>query len=179
MIYYSEWEQDFIIDKLLSEKTDGTFVDIGANHYCNNNNSYFFERERNFHGIGIELDPKYTEGWNNRKTPFIIADATTIDYQELFTKYNLPNTIDFLSIDTDPPQISLQCLQKVLQSNYQFNVIDFEVDNIPEIIQTSKELLTAKRYILVKEIHIHGGRHHLDDFYVHESFYKKGMENWE
>ena len=178
-MYYSEWQQDYIINKLLGDKNDGTFVDIGANHYCKNNNSYFFETERNFQGIGIELDSQYAEEWKKRKTPFIVADATTIDYQELFTKYNLPNTIDFLSIDTDPPNISLQCLQKVLQSNYRFNVIDFEVDNVPEIIEASKELLTSKGYILVKEIHIHEGTHHLDDFYVHESFYKEGMENWE
>ena len=63
MEYFSEWKQDVIIDRLLKHKTDGTFVDIGANQFNTNNNSYFFELNNNFYGIGVDIDPQYAEGW--------------------------------------------------------------------------------------------------------------------
>lgn len=178
MQYFSEFTQDQDMDILMGYKTDGTFVDIGSNHFCSGNNSYFFELNRNFKGIGIDIDPKYANGWaNNRKNPFICADATKIDYKSLFEEHNLPKIIDFISIDVDPAEVSMAALIEVIKSGYQFNIIDFEVANDPPVTLQCKELLESKGYKLVKEIHIYG-YYHLDDIYVHESFYKEGMENW-
>ena len=178
MQYYSQFSQDQDMDILMELKEGGTFVDIGANDFSSGNNSYFFELNRNFRGIGIDIDPIYADGWvNNRKNPFICADATKIDYKALFEEHNLPKIIDFISIDVDPAEVSMSALIEVIKSGYQFNIIDFEVANDPPVTLQCKELLESKGYKLVKEIHIYG-HYHLDDIYVHESFYKKEMENW-
>ena len=178
MNYYSEWSQDSYMDILMKFKENGTFVDIGANQYNINNNSYFFELERKFTGIGIDIDPQYSGGWlQYRKSTFICDDATKINYSILFEKYNLPKVIDFLSVDADPAEVSMAALIEVINTGYQFNIIDFEVANDPPVTLQCKELLEYQGYRLVKEIHIHG-HYHLDDIYVHNSFYEKGMEDW-
>jgi hypothetical protein len=175
MQYFSEWKQDIIIDRLLKHKTDGTFVDIGANQFNTNNNSYFFELNNNFYGIGVDIDPQYAEGWaQNRKSPLIIGDATQLDYTNLFIEHNLPKVIDFLSIDVDPAETSLDALYKVFETDYQFNIVDFEVANDPPVTQKCKSFLESKGYKLVKELHIYG-HYHLDDIYVHESIYNENM----
>ena len=178
MNYYSEWSQDSYMDILMKFKENGTFVDIGANEYNTNNNSYFFELERNFTGIGIDIDPQHTDGWaQHRKSPFICDDATKINYSKLFKKYNLPKVIDFLSVDVDPAEVSMAALIEVIKTGYQFNIIDFEVAHDEPVTLQCKKLLESKGYRLVKEIHIKG-HYHLDDIYVHNSFYEEGMEDW-
>ena len=176
--FYSEWQQDVLLDKLLKGKRGGTFVDIGSNHYRHNNNSYYFEVEKGYTGIAVELDPQYAEEWEkNRITPLVCADASTMDYKKLFTSVNMPQIIDFISIDIDPSPVTLAALVEVMASGYQFNVIDFELDNNPHVLKKSTELLTSMKYKLVKEIYIHQGSWHLDDLWVHESFYDESMVN--
>lgn len=181
--YFSELGQDKIVDTLLKQKINGTFVDIGACYYNNNNNSYFFEKERNFRGVAVELNVAYTFGWttNRPNSVLIVDDATKLDYQKVFDDNNLPQVIDFLSIDIDPTSASFDSLVNVMKSDRTFNAIAFEVDyfkdpniNTPNSFRDrSRDLLAKMGYIFITEVHTRGL--HIDDIYVHNSIYDSSI----
>lgn len=57
MKYYSQLEQDRIVDEYLKHKEDGFFIEIGANDGIDGSNTAFFEKFRNWKGICIEPGP--------------------------------------------------------------------------------------------------------------------------
>ena len=56
LIYYSQFNQDKIIDRLLRGKRSGYFIDIGAHDGISFSNSYFFEKYRNYNGSCFEAN---------------------------------------------------------------------------------------------------------------------------
>jgi FkbM family methyltransferase len=62
-IYYyclrssSQYGEDLVLDKLLMNKKDGFFVDIGANHPTHLSNTYRFHK-KGWVGINVEPDPR-------------------------------------------------------------------------------------------------------------------------
>ena len=184
MIYYtSQLGQDTWVDKYLNFKDGGTFVDIGASYHEQFSNTFFFEKERNWRGLAVELNPIYADGWKTHRpnSVFRLADATQLDYQHLFEECQFPSCIDFLSIDIDPPFASWVTLQKVMETSYTFNVIAFEVDyggdiEYPDrfsIRDPSRELLRSRGYHLVREIYDYGKTwYHVDDLWVNPTIYE-------
>ena len=61
MNYYSQSQQDKIVDILFSKKMNGFFVDIGAHNGVNFSNSLFFETYRDWKGVCIEPIPEVFE----------------------------------------------------------------------------------------------------------------------
>ena len=144
--YYSQLGQDTFVTQVLNYKKNGTFVDIGAAHPIWLNNTYKLEDDLNWSGVSFDFGPPRNvglpEGWENeftssdyeefwnkyRKTPIIVGDALEVDYKELFEKYNLPKTIDYLTVDIEPPLGTFKALQEVFKTGYKFNVITFETE---------------------------------------------------
>ena len=62
------------------------------------------------------------------KNKCICANATKFDYKSLFDERKYPKQIDYLQLDCDPPQITLECLKKLPLEDYRFSVITFETD---------------------------------------------------
>ncbi len=164
--YSQSWiQQDRFVAETLNFKTNGFFVDIGCNHYKDISNTYFFEKNLNWRGLAVDIN----EGWRNEwsvhrpNTHFIGQDATTIDYQSVLENVNAPNIIDYLSIDTEPPEISLKCLKKILEASFKYRVITFETDYYTgdmSGLEESRKILTQMGYTFVKEV----GRQ--DDFWI-------------
>ena len=177
----SEFKQDEIADKFLQGKTNGFFLDIGASYPEQWNNSFFFEKERNYRGVAIELNEEFCRKWAEERpnTIMITADATTVDYAKVLEQANAPHIIDFLSIDIDPNTATWEVLQKVIETGYHFNTIAFEVDyggdiGNPErfsVRDPSRAYLAARGYVLACEILANGGQYHVDDIWVHKSIY--------
>jgi hypothetical protein len=172
MDFYSQIGQDRLVLKYLKNKKNGTFVDIGCGFPKYINNTYLLETEFDWNGVSVDLI-MYTEQdgltWNDcRKTKLVLNDALTIDYSTLFKESNLPINIDYLSMDLEPPDLSLECLFKIPFDEYQFNIITFEVDNNREgdenRINKSREFLTSKGYALIGSLC--SGQ---DDVYLHNS----------
>ncbi|NBO22267.1 hypothetical protein EBU94_02845 [bacterium] len=180
----SQIGQDILVDKILKNKRNGYFLDIGGSFYEDMNNTFFFEKERNWKGIAVELLDIYQEGWlaNRKNTIFILGDAVKVDYQKVLDENQFPKIIDFLSVDIDPNTATFDALKKVMETDYQFNVIAFETDyggdlQYPDrfsVRDPSRALLSAKGYVLVKEIYI--GNYHVDDLWVHKSIYDHSIE---
>jgi len=172
MNFYSQIGQDRLVLKYLKNKKNGTFVDIGCGFPKHINNTYLLETEFDWDGVSVDLI-MYSEQdgltWNDcRKTKLVLKDALSINYSTLFKESNLPINIDYLSMDLEPPDLSLECLYKIPFDEYQFNIITFEVDNNREgdenRINKSREFLTSKGYTLIGSLC--SGQ---DDVYLHNS----------
>lgn len=172
MNFYSQIGQDRLVVKYSKEKRNGTFVDIGSGFPININNTFVLEKEYDWSGISIDLylySEKDGSKWNdNRKTKLIIKDALSIDYSTMFEENDLPKKIDYLSIDLEPPDLSLKCLFMIPFDEYIFNIITFEVDNLrgeyQDRIIKSRNFLQSKGYVLIGSLC--NGQ---DDVYLHNS----------
>lgn len=167
--------QDGIVLQLLNFKKSGTFVDIGCAEPIRFSNSYIMEKYFNWHGIGIDiLDAKDSTGsWEELrpKTKHVLNDALSLDYLKLFKDFNLPKTIDYLSLDLEPPSITLECLYKIPFDLYTFNVITFETDEYrkggEERKKLSRDYLKERGYIFQLNLNKQ------DDVYVHISLIER------
>lgn len=152
--YNSQIGQDEWVDSVLAQKHGGTFLDVGCGHWQRINNTLFFERYRGWSGVGIDINADYREGWdaNRPASHFIAADATDAHYESILDHLGFPEVIDYLSIDLEPPNLSLDALYRVFQSSRQFRCITFETDayRYSGNVKSSRELLSAAGYKLVK-----------------------------
>lgn len=182
----SEFKQDEIADKFLREKKNGFFVDIGASYYEKWNNTYFFEKERDYRGIAVEMNTEFATPWAEHRPNTIMynEDATKINYKQILQDAKAPAIIDFLSVDIDPNTATWESLLKVMDTDHQFNVIAFEVDYGGDlqnkdrfsVRDPSRAYLSARGYVLVCELFANGGAYHVDDIWVHKSIYDYEIE---
>lgn len=161
---YSQIGQDIFVNRLLQEKRNGLFVDIGAAWPININNTYLFEKHYDWTGLSIEFDERYEHMWeaSDRTSKFICDDALKVDYTIELNKLLVDSgadRIDYLSVDIEPPMLTLKALMNVPFDTFRFSVITFEhdmyrTDNGHDFDQhytmrTSREFLTNHGYKLV------------------------------
>jgi hypothetical protein len=170
MAFWAQCGQDQAVIYLTEKKLSGTFVDIGCMDPMWMSNTCTLEQEHGWRGIGVELDDSFVSRWKIRpNTKFVLNDALQVDYQALFQECNMPSNIDYLSIDLEPPNLTLECLFKIPFQNYSFNVITFETDHYREdfrhfdIQKRSRNYLSSLGYVFLQEL----GQ---DDLWVHPKF---------
>jgi hypothetical protein len=161
---YSQIRQDLFVKRILQEKNNGLFLDIGGAWPTYLNNTYLLEKNYNWTGASIELEPVYKSQWeeSGRKSKFFVQDALTADYDKIITDLlteNNKDRIDYLSVDLEPPIITLEALRKVPLSKFRFSVITFEHDMYRQdpghnegqlyILKESRALLYNNDYRLV------------------------------
>ena len=164
MIHNITQQEQFVID-ILDKKKDGHYVELGAAHFNNGNNTYSLENDYNWSGVSFEIVESMREEFNsNRKNP-CMGDALVFNYIEYFEKNNFPKQIDFLQLDIDAGYTSqgrpvgnshwtLQGLLAVPLNTYRFTLITFEHDanmywkNI-SIRDAQREILDSFGYSLV------------------------------
>lgn len=123
--------QDQWLVSVLGERQGGTFVDIGCNHPTELSNTYYVEKNLGWAGIGIDNEPEYERLWwaMRPRSRFVCADATRLDYRELFDRYQMPQVIEFASLDLEPPTLTLAALKALLNSGRKFLALCFEHDS--------------------------------------------------
>lgn len=124
---YSQSLQDIFVLSILNGKKNGTYLEIGADDGVCINNTYLLETHYGWTGLAFEwLEP----GWNRytvqRKNPCLMEDATKANYSKLFKDYKFPKQIDFLQVDIEPAQQTLDALKAIPHDDYRFSVICFE-----------------------------------------------------
>lgn len=78
--YFEEW----FIRHYFQDRRDGVFLDVGANHYRDENNTYYLETELGWSGIAIDAQSEFASGYaeHRPRTTFVamfasdVADAT-------------------------------------------------------------------------------------------------------
>lgn len=165
--FRSQIGQDVFVLEKLNFKKNGTFLDIGSGPFEAISNTYALEKSFDWSGMAIDITDHSANYTKYRpKTKFYCHDALSFDYENQMEDFFKDNkTIDYLTIDLEPPILSLQALLKVPFEKYTFNVITFETDAYREsgTKDISRNHLKDKGYILIKEVN------RQDDFYVHSS----------
>jgi len=129
-VNFSQLHQDMFVLCMLDGKRGGTYLEIGAHEPLFISNTYLLESTFGWRGAGIELDAGMVERHRGRRSnPCHRADALTVDYQHLAKSAGLPAVIDYLSIDVDPPAVTLAALKRIPHDLYKFRVITFEHDH--------------------------------------------------
>lgn len=168
--------QDKFVTYITNNKTNGFFLEIGANDPIKINNSYFLEKHLNWNGIAIEYNSRWAPLYTNKRpnTIFVISDATKIDYKDLLKKNNAPLFIDYLQIDLEVENRStlttLENIDKTIMDDYKFATITFEHDiyrgNFFDTRKLSREILDKRGYVLVFQ-DVRNGTNAFEDWYVH------------
>lgn len=169
---YSEAFQDLFVLTVLDGKKEGTYVEIGAGFPFYGNNTYLLESEFNWNGVSIDIEQESIERYfRDRNNLSIMKDGTKVDYDKLFTEYNIGKNIDYLQLDCDPPSITYDILLKIPFDKYKFKVITYEHDDYQDVTGLFKELsrkyLKSKGYeLVISNISVDGVKN-FEDWYVH------------
>lgn len=145
----SQAGQDRFVRTLIPNRK-GTFLDIGAWPFVGNSNSHSLELI-GWKGLLVDLCSD-GDGLKQRKSPFVKADATNADWVALFRKYQLPATIDYLSLDVD--EFTTETLIGLPLDKLKFRVLTVEHDSYwlgPGPRDKHREILKAAGYDLICE----------------------------
>lgn len=100
----SQAGQDLFVFRVLGEKKNGFFLDIGCGDCIDDNSktgrgsNTLRLTEMGWKGIGIDNCNAYRWGWEHlRHQRFVEADVSTVDWNSL----NIPSQVDYISFDVD------------------------------------------------------------------------------
>ena len=126
---WSQSMQDMFVLSMLDGKRNGVYVEIGADQPRVISNSYLLESEFDWSGVSFELDADKVTYFNTiRRNKCLCEDATAYDYKFLFQERNYPKQIDYLQLDIDPAEGTLNALKVLPLDDYRFSVITYETD---------------------------------------------------
>lgn len=107
----------------------GTYIEIGACGPVQRSNTYCLEKY-GWHGFGLELNIRHQQSWKDseRKNVVYWENAITFDYLKAVNELDMPNRINFLQVDIEPPENTFLALQRVIDQGLEFDFISFEHD---------------------------------------------------
>ena len=168
---YSQSLQDIFTLSVLDGKRNGTYLEIGGDDGIGINNTYLLESQYDWTGLAFEwLEPGWNKYVSKRKNPCLCADATKADYAKLFVEYNFPNQIDFLQVDIEPAQQTLDALKAIPHNKYRFSVICFEtaiyLGQDVHVQQEQIDLLQSLGYVMIAKNISNVGNDPFEDWWV-------------
>ena len=127
---FSQAYQDLFVLTMLGGKKNGRYLEIGANHPTELNNTWLLESEFIWQGMSVEIDENFQgEFVLQRGNECHLADATEFDWASAIKdKGWKKKRFDYVSIDCEPPNITLKALENLPLDEYRFSVITFESD---------------------------------------------------
>jgi len=168
---FSQCYQDIFVLAMLDGKPKGTFVEIGAGHPVISNNTALLESIFAWTGIGFEIKEKEADLYNeNRKAPVALGDATTADFDALFEEVKLGPVFDYLQVDCEPAQVTLDAMKKVNLDKNKFATITFEHDKYndgPDVQNESRKYLEDRGYVLIVDDISVDDSHPFEDWWAH------------
>jgi hypothetical protein len=109
-------------------KRDGSYLEIGSGDPFVHNNTALLEEEFGWKGISVDISEALCYSFReSRRNTVICADATQLDYEQLFQMHCVDNKIDYLQIDCD--DYSIAVLEKIPFARYKFGIVTFEHDS--------------------------------------------------
>jgi hypothetical protein len=186
-MYLGQAKQDKYVLKVLNEKRNGYFLEIGSNHPIHINNSYLLERRYGWKGIMVEYNASFLPLYKTHRpnSIHVINDATNVNYMELFQENNVPLNVDYLQIDLEANNGStirtLQALDTQVMDTYRFATVTFEHDiyhtNFENTRLASRDIFKRRGYVCVFEDIHHLGNPY-EDWYVHPDLVDMSYVNY-
>lgn len=126
--WHSQLMQDRFVVGALAGKRNGTFADIGAGMTVALSNTVVLERE--FGWSGILCDLVYADALRAFRSPRckVVRDAVEADWDEQFSRFHQNGWIDYLSLDLEPPDLTLKVLLRLPLCKYRFRIATVEHD---------------------------------------------------
>jgi len=176
---YSRHFQDMFVLSLLNGKRDGSFVEIGSGHPTLFNNTYLLEKDFGWKGLSVEWSERMCAQFSReRKTNIILADATKIDYSELFKQNCIEQRVDFLRINSDTS--SYNVLKSIPFHKYEFNVFQFQHNSCwwgNEVRDASRDFIRNLGYVLfVPDVAVSEEQPY-EDWWVHPALINNSMKS--
>lgn len=163
---FSQAGQDLFVLSALNGKRGGVFLDLGCNEPIQINNTYLLESGFGWTGLSVDIDEAVFDLFVFRKSKTLVADGTRLDWDQVVDLIGTTR-IDYLSLDLEPPEITLECLKTIPFDRLEFSVVTFEHDayRAGETIRgPSRELFAREGYVRVcSDVHVNG--------YVFEDWY--------
>lgn len=171
---YSQAMQDMFVLTALNGKTNGSYLEIGSADPIYGNNTNLLESEFGWEGISIDFDPKFVNQFNLvRRGKALCLNALDVDYLDLiYNKFGKVNEVDYLQLDIDPAENTLNALYRIPFDAVKFNCITFEHDSYQAgngVRDASREFLTKYGYILVAPDIKCNNQNAFEDWWVHPS----------
>lgn len=165
---FSEFGQDNIVIDILKNKKNGYFIDVGCCHPFKNNNSYTFEKNLEWCGIGFDTKVEWDNLWiTSRKMTKkygTIKSNITPNGEDCCNILKNVESIDFVSIDIDggENEIFLQLMK--LQIKPKIFIIEHDIyrKNRLKKVKTTHEILNKNGYKYLVSIGV-------DDVFVKEN----------
>jgi hypothetical protein len=135
---------------------NGTYIEIGAYRPRHRSNSYSLEVDYGWKGFSLELNQKHKPAWEaciERKNPILWEDAIKFNYRRQLKHQKLPNRINYLSCDIEPPNNTFAALKQVIEQGIDFDCITYEHDisNLKMKKYTKEDYnIIATEYLLSK-----------------------------
>lgn len=178
MRFRGQARQDQFVCNVLKNKTNGFFVEVGSNHPIRINNTYLLETVLKWKGLMFEWEQSRFEELYKQHRPnsnYVFGDAQLHNYQEIFDTYKVPQNIDYLQLDIEPPRKTLnvlKALNKQVMDEHKFAVVTFEHDychrkKIVHRNESRKILETRGYYLVFGDICNRKPNKVYEDWYVH------------
>ena len=167
---HSQSFQDLFVLAATQGRTNGTYLEIGSAEPFRGNNTALLETKFGWRGVSVDIDARKVEQFSlHRNNPVICADATKLDYGQVLANFGLPEIIDYLQVDCDPPEVTFEILQRIPFDSHKFAVITFEHDwyNRPTVRDASREFLKRQGYELIVPDVAYNRLHSYEDWWVH------------
>lgn len=143
---YSQVYQDIFVLTALKGKTNGKYLEIGANDPIKHSNTYLLENKFNWEGISLEIDPKLVTVFNGtRKNTCYCKDATITNYSDLLDSQNWGYKWDYLQLDCEPSKHTFEALLLLPLDRYKFAVITYEHDHYCDETKSYRE--KSRKYL--------------------------------
>lgn len=167
---HSKHFQDMFVLSAFKGKQNGSYLEIGSGDPHIHNNTALLEEEFGWKGISIDNSEALCYEFKEaRRNTIICADATQIDYKQLFNMHSIDNKIDYLQIDCD--EMSISVLQNMPLDEYKFGIITFEHDSYrlgTDKKFAAKQILEKAGYICaVSNVGFHADGYAYEDWYYH------------
>ncbi len=157
---FSQAHQDMFVLTMLDGKRNGTFLEIGAFDGRMISNTFLLERDFSWNGVSIDIEKSALNSFNanGRTAEFILGDALRLDYKKILSDRFPDGRIDYVMIDIEPTEKSLECLKKMPLDEFRFSVITYETDfydpSTPAdlknyIREESRKVLESNGYLLL------------------------------
>lgn len=176
---YSQSLQDVFVLSVLNGKRNGTFLEIGAFHPVSLSNTLLLE-QHGWNGISIDIDPSVRHSFESfgRKSKVIIDNAIKINYEFLLANYGVEK-FDYLQLDIEPMQNTLDCLKKIPLDKYDFSIITYEHDHYDpqtprdiadRVRKESEEILESYGYVAVAKNIENLGKDEFESWWVNPKY---------
>jgi hypothetical protein len=176
--YNGQVFQDMFVEKITNKK-NGTFLEIGSHHPIVSNNTYILEKKHNWKGIMVEYLTEFEPLYKNTRpnSIHIIKDARHVNYREILDA-NFNENIDYLQLDLDVDNNStmdtLNLLNRTVFDKFKFATVTFEHDiytgDYFNTRQASRQIFKDRGYILTfpdVKVFFNNSYSPFEDWYIH------------